>query len=98
MKGAGVRRSPGQIVDARNVLLESARFEPNPGFQFAQRKACRGFHHRLGVGLPIGIVRRNPFRQRPASARGVLFITIEDEIGVANSIPLARPVREAAPR
>ena len=36
-------------------------------------------------------------RQKPGSAKGVMFITIEDETGVANLILWADRLREAAP-
>ena len=37
-------------------------------------------------------------RQRPGSAKGVMFITIEDETGIANLVVWPKRVREAAPR
>ncbi len=37
-------------------------------------------------------------RQRPGSANGVMFVTLEDETGIAQSRRVARPLRPAAPR
>ena len=37
-------------------------------------------------------------RQRPGSAKGVMFITLEDETGIANLVVWPKRVRAAPPR
>ncbi|HET8881992.1 MAG TPA: error-prone DNA polymerase [Solimonas sp.] len=77
-----LRRHPAALLRPR---LERARVLPNARLQ----EIADGSHVRVG-----GIVM---FRQRPGSANGTMFITLEDETGIVNLIvrpPLIDAQRE----
>ena len=57
--------------------------------------SCAGFEH-VRDGRHVEVAGVILVRQKPGSAKGVLFITIEDETGVANGI--LWPDRFEAPR
>lgn len=82
--GLTLRRHPVALLRAR---LQQARVTAN------------GDIARIDNGAPLRVAGIVMFRQRPGSAKGVMFMTLEDDTGIVNLIvkpPLIDAQREAA--
>jgi error-prone DNA polymerase len=78
-----------EVVEDYRSLQLSLRAHPlsflRPEFERRRILAC-GDLERVKDGTPVEVAGIILIRQKPGSAKGVLFITIEDETGIANGI------------